>query len=298
MAKSKSLKGVSVFIITNGVKATEYESPLDETQHGYPSKTVLRYIEAISGTNYSILIEVSPGYKLKSSLKFVVQIGAWSRTIDGKEQDDSKGRKWMKPFKFSPLNIVDVHDKDRIKRDANSSKHVGEIRVTVTRRQAKEKVHDGDMRNDGNTNLDIAEKAVKGQALSHGTELGETVPCKERSTFFGTTAQRGSRDPAAVFIFRYRSREALEAEHIIPRAKTPDVLQGFSNEEIRRIARESLSGNQPGDAPIKKEAGADTGTWRKFTNDDEILTIDITGDEEVEVREPKAPIERVDLGDD
>lgn len=122
MAICKALKGVSVSITINGVKAKEYEDPQDETKHQYPNKTVLRYIEASSGASYSILNGVSSSYKLKSSLEFAIQVdawklpanplfirhkygGAWNRTIDGKEQVDSKGRNWKKPFKFSPLNI-------------------------------------------------------------------------------------------------------------------------------------------------------------------------------------------------
>lgn len=49
---------------------------------------------------------------------------------------------------------------------------------------------------------------------------------------------------------------------------------------------------------IKKEPRGNGGDSVKFTNDDETLTIDITGDEEVEIWEPKAPKERVDLCDD
>lgn len=49
---------------------------------------------------------------------------------------------------------------------------------------------------------------------------------------------------------------------------------------------------------IKKETGANEGVPGKFSNDDETLTVDITGDEEVEIWEPKAPKERVDLCDD
>lgn len=122
MARSKALKGVSVSIVVNGTKATEYEAPADETPHRHPSKTVLRYIEAISGTNYSILTEVSPEYKLKSSLEFQVRVdgwmlsmprifvrnehtGPWTHTFDGKEEVDYKGRQWKKPFKFSALKI-------------------------------------------------------------------------------------------------------------------------------------------------------------------------------------------------
>ncbi|KFY34975.1 hypothetical protein V494_06310 [Pseudogymnoascus sp. VKM F-4513 (FW-928)] len=314
MAICKDLKGVSVSITINGNKVTEYEAPMDETQHHHPKKTVLRYIEAISGANYSILNEISPSYKMKSSLAFQVQVdgwtlpadplfirskysGAWIRTIDGKEQVDYKGRRWKKPFKFSSLNIVDAHDKERIKRDTNVSKNIGEIKVTVLRRQVKEEIQERSTGGYGNTSLEIAEKAVKGQTLSHGTELGEAVLCTEKKSTFNATNQRGSRDPAAVFIFRYRSREALEAEHIIPRSQSSDILRRFTAEELQAmrelLAEEELSNS----IKIKKEAGVNDGGPRKFTNDDETLTIDLTGDEEVEIWEPKAPKERVDLCD-
>lgn len=42
-------------------------------------------------------------------------------------------------------------------------------------------------------------------------------------------------------------KEALQAEHTIPRDQSPDILHGLSEEEIRRIARERLSGNQASD---------------------------------------------------
>lgn len=109
-------------ITINGNKITEYEDPHDETQHDYPKKTVLRYIEASSGTYYTILNEVSSEYKLKSSLALIIQIDAWKTLtnplfvrsesndvwtydVDGKEVVDNKGRQWKQPFKFSPLKI-------------------------------------------------------------------------------------------------------------------------------------------------------------------------------------------------
>lgn len=66
--------------------------------------------------------------------------------------------------------IVDAHDRDRIKRDANTAKHIGEIRVTVFRKQTPEESHRSTLGMNDKTNLEIAEKAVKGQTLSHGTE--------------------------------------------------------------------------------------------------------------------------------
>jgi hypothetical protein len=46
--------------------------------------------------------------------------------------------------------------------------------VTVHRRQAKEEIHYKTREKDGSTNLEILEKAIKGQALSHGTEYVPT----------------------------------------------------------------------------------------------------------------------------
>lgn len=78
------------------------------------------------------------------------------------------------------LIIVDAHDKNRIQRDVDASKHIGEIRVTVFRKQAKEDIYDKATGTGGNTNLEISEKAVKGQSLSHGTEY---VPMHIRRGF-------------------------------------------------------------------------------------------------------------------
>ncbi|OBT63909.1 hypothetical protein VE03_05970 [Pseudogymnoascus sp. 23342-1-I1] len=318
MAKSKSLKGVDVSIVINGIKVTEYEDPRDETKHDYPKKTVLRYIEAISGTNYSILNEVSSGYKLKSALSFSVQVDSWTRQtnplfvqgedaspwtpwtykVEGKEYMDYKGVQWEKPFKFSPLKIVDADDKDRIKRDAHASKNIGEIRVTVRRKQAKEKSHYSIRGKDSDTSLEIAEKAVKGQSLSHGTEFGEATRCRELTTITKTKPQRGSHDPAAVFIFRYRSREALQAEHIIPRDQSPDILQDIPEEDIRRMARERLSQNEDNKVKIKREANVNGQLWAKRSTEDKNYMIDLTGDgipDFEEAKAPKPPRETMDL---
>jgi hypothetical protein len=65
---------------------------------------------------------------------------------------------------------VDEYDKDRAKRDAKAPKKIGEIKITVRRRQTKYETHWETCGDDNDTNLEIAEKAIKGQALSHGTE--------------------------------------------------------------------------------------------------------------------------------
>lgn len=50
-----------------------------------------------------------------------------------------------------------------------------------------------------------------------------------------------------------RIKDALEAEHIIPRTRgqTPDILHGMSDEKIRRMARERMSGIEVCSFPVK-----------------------------------------------
>ncbi|KAL5346135.1 hypothetical protein ACLOAV_009168 [Pseudogymnoascus australis] len=314
MAISKTLKGVSVSITINGIEAKEYKAT-DEEEQDCPKHTKLIYIESISGTNYAIVSKVEPLYRLKSALEFQIQVdstklpvaplfvpkrtfGTWVRTTDGMEQINRHGKESKRPFKFSEIKLVDTSDINRVRRDANSAKHVGEIKITVFRRQVLEQTNlqTGDY--DNSTKLEIAEKAVKGQSLSHGTEFGEAVKSRVRALIFETKPARGAREPAAVFIFRYRSREALQAEHIIPRDQSPDILHGLSEEEIRRIARERLSESEDNKMNIKKELNAGGEVWAKRSTEDTSYIFDLTGDDVVdfeEVKAPKPPTETVDL---
>ncbi|KFZ08014.1 hypothetical protein V502_09601 [Pseudogymnoascus sp. VKM F-4520 (FW-2644)] len=288
MAICKALKVVSVSISINGIEAKEYKVT-DEEQHDYPKQTKLIYIESISGTNYAIVSKVDPQYRLKSALEFQIQVdnmklpvaplfvpkkssSSWTRTTDGMEQINRKGKESKRLFKFSEIKLVDVSDKNRVRSDANTAKHVGEIRVTVFRKQVLEQTNVETGGHDNSTKLEIAEKAVKGQSLSHGTDSQRT-------------------NDSVI-------KEALQAEHIIPRAQSPDILHGFSEEDIRRIARERLSENQDNKAKIKKEINADGGLWAKRSTEDKSYTIDLTGDEIVEIEEamaPKPPKETIDL---
>ena len=65
---------------------------------------------------------------------------------------------------------MDDADKGRVKKDAQRAKHLGEIEVLVRRVIVGDDIKDASKnRGQQNGELSIAEKALKGRALSHAT---------------------------------------------------------------------------------------------------------------------------------
>lgn len=117
----------------------------------------------------------------------------WVSTVDGLEQVDLLGRTSKKMFKFEELQfgiisfsalamvvkhmnanegLVEDDDKERIKNDARDAAHIGELQIAVFKVQilgcaGTQLVHIQGKRE--TKLLEIAEKAVKGRTLSHGT---------------------------------------------------------------------------------------------------------------------------------
>lgn len=65
--------------------------------------------------------------------------------------------------------LVDISDKKRIKSDARDAAHIGELKISVFKKQVLRQAHDELVLTETEAKLEIAEKAVKGRALSHGT---------------------------------------------------------------------------------------------------------------------------------
>ncbi|KAH7319472.1 hypothetical protein BKA65DRAFT_514582 [Rhexocercosporidium sp. MPI-PUGE-AT-0058] len=126
-------------------------------------------------------------------------------------------------LKFSSIKKVDDPDSHRVKKDAKALAGIGEIVVSVHRAVQKE-VNAPAV---GNYNLaqhkppaEVAEKALKGKAISHGVSFGEQQIVTRTSK--ETMDLDGPHNPIGVFVFKYRSREDLQSELIIPRSPTPE----------------------------------------------------------------------------
>lgn len=66
-------------------------------------------------------------------------------------------------------DLVESNDKKRIKSDARDAVHIGELKISVFKEQVLRQTHGEQCLMKKKARLEIAEKAVKGRALSHGT---------------------------------------------------------------------------------------------------------------------------------
>lgn len=65
--------------------------------------------------------------------------------------------------------LVEINDKKRIKSDAKYAAHIGELKISVFKKQILSQAREEQYLMKGEARLEIAEKALKGRALSHGT---------------------------------------------------------------------------------------------------------------------------------
>ncbi|EXJ85883.1 hypothetical protein A1O1_06252 [Capronia coronata CBS 617.96] len=131
--------------------------------------------------------------------------------------------------------------------------HIGTIRVTFSRKRLLSKAMVG---RDLPTLEDlIPEKALKGQAVDIGISLGKEEPAKALMTYTGEMIDNS---PIAVFIFLYRSKDALQILDILPRAPSPVPLEErdpetLTKEEAVELLRRQKAELEAAKRKIKKE---------------------------------------------
>ncbi|KDN63137.1 hypothetical protein CSUB01_12282 [Colletotrichum sublineola] len=147
----------------------------------------------------------------------------------------------MRPAPLAESISVDDAANDRVKADTAKAKLLGVIEVFIypmiitgpSRYTNSSHCHDAQ---DGN--FEIAEKALKGRAVSHGTSFADGGIVSQKPTV--TAEYLNNHNPIAAFSFKYRSRDALHKELVIPRSPSPEPIAGLSEAEIRRLAVERL----------------------------------------------------------
>ncbi|KFY91498.1 hypothetical protein V498_05436 [Pseudogymnoascus sp. VKM F-4517 (FW-2822)] len=273
MAILDTLPGVEVSILTNGQTVEEYVDADEVVDGPLASKTVVKYIEAISDAEFTVKRTVLDSFRLHKQkvddLLFQVKLdGKWAAgsfwenanlfapdiyQIAGFYNRDATGRSTINHFKFAEVEIVEVADKAKIDQDVKDAAALGQITVDVFRVKVGA---DTNFRPSlpRQTVSEIAEKAVKGRALSHGTAFGDTKIVPQRRTV-DCDYLDGRDKPLARFVFRYRSKDALRQLLLIPRSPSPDPWDALPAAERERLGREAFQ-QQQGPKPeprIKQE---------------------------------------------
>ncbi|KAK5631369.1 hypothetical protein RRF57_007083 [Xylaria bambusicola] len=275
MAISEDVPGIKVTVRVHQQPLPEFEDPEAHDRDdaaAYPLET--KYIECVDDAYFDISVVVDSTYAWGYcnhilSAAFYVD-GEWVRgrilrendtkygglavqVVDGKEVCSSSGGWSLRKFRFTavktrvlpPLTslLVDDPSKERVERDLKvAKKGLGTIEVKFTRAIEYGNSYTPDHASSSNpARLELAEKSLKGKAVSHGTSYGvcEAISAPKYISSRDLPEDDG---PILVFRFIYRSRDALRRELIIPRSPSRSpTLENLTLAERDRLARERLN---------------------------------------------------------
>ncbi|KAJ6439570.1 BrlA [Purpureocillium lavendulum] len=292
MAVISTLPSVSVTVKVDNVEAPEYAPTQDEASgtkigtitdggsHSWPRMTT--YIESRHKELNVISVRVFIDGKyvqgsseyLKRARKGRPCTNSIAKTYT---QSDKEGHLASRAFTFAPVTSVEDDSKERIAKDAKTVKSLGEIRVLIQLAQLKKSKtkqkrttsagSDGVVHEKRDAFI-LAEKAQKGKAISHGTSfpITGTIPASPRTS----TSTAGNVVAIGEYVFQYRSRDALQAEMILPRspsvsAEVPDVT-AMSLTELRSFTQKLLQSQMAAPLPVKREREAEPeeGNGRRY----------------------------------
>ncbi|KAI0006711.1 hypothetical protein F4779DRAFT_552811 [Xylariaceae sp. FL0662B] len=259
MAIIEDIPGIKVVVCIRGWECNEYEDPdVAENHPDYPPSSS-KFIESVDDTELSIYIDVNADYEWGYKdhiLAFDIYVdgnfisgklirssdlknGKCDREVLGRYQRDMFGSWHVRKLRFSAVRTVDDTTKERISRDSKIAKTLGVVEVRVCRcmlngpsNHRREPVH--------SKSFELAEKSLKGRAVSHGTLFAAGERCGKRN-IYDTTDLSEDNGPIGVFRFHYRSRRALQQMLIIPNSppRSP-TLAALSEAERDRLAKERL----------------------------------------------------------
>ncbi|KAK8102039.1 hypothetical protein PG984_015185 [Apiospora sp. TS-2023a] len=298
----EDVPGVEISIHVAGAPAKEYADPEPDEM---PNKCFLSsvYIECVDNQAFSFHYQVDKTYdwghkdhllRLKFYLgnkrvkaRVIQGSSTRSRPYDGEVRNqvefNASTNKWYShKFVFTAVEKVDDGDKKRVEQDKKIAQHLGVLKVEVWRvtidriddHQPQPQKRGSSNGPSGRGLPPIAEKAFKGKEISHGASLDEGEPIENMSSQNSSGKQYWYRalpednGPLAVYLFKYRSREALQKEWVIPRSPSP--IPDRTVEPTSAVKRERS---------VELDVASVKSKWKRArTDEDEDLpVVDLTG---------------------
>ncbi|KAI1115092.1 hypothetical protein F5Y14DRAFT_460911 [Nemania sp. NC0429] len=237
MAILEEVPGMEVTIQIDGQNVTEYDGPqasdsVSQDDSGCP--VVSKYIESIGDAEFTIKLTIDGKLYYKRGCKVMDHL-VFHPKIDGR---------WVRS---AVMSIVDDRNAARIQKDIKATKDLGIIQIEVERHIYRGELPPSQDADSTTTTLEVAEKALKGKAISHSTSVGKREP-GESLRLMNTRRIPADNGPIAVFRFLYRSREDLKQELVIPRTPEPELatpavqqsIHDMTEAQIHRLAQERL----------------------------------------------------------
>ncbi|EFY87872.1 hypothetical protein MAC_06120 [Metarhizium acridum CQMa 102] len=317
MAVITNVPGISITVHVNGEVAQEYppHDPTGECPSSPPSH--ICYIESKSNQSFLVRLTLSQERQISeaNAILFTVFIDGmlaggrilYSRptcqlsspiNVDIKDQiiqSHVAGHCIRRSFSFSPVSLVEETTQATVERDSRRAKSLGCIVVNLAtcRRGATRPLQP--MVPSRNSDFVLAEKAMKGKELSHGTSYTEEILAPTPSC-----ADAHNITPLAKYIFRYRSRAALQRELIIPQTPPPpdetfitSELGSMSDENVRFLAKEFLRVKR--EREVKQETPALSFKRTIDLTDDDV--VEMTGRHSFKALKREGDIDVIELSD-
>ncbi|KAG4430283.1 hypothetical protein IFR05_014230 [Cadophora sp. M221] len=318
MAILDRVPGLEVKVHINGQPAQEYDD--DEDEQAVPgavgwyqaARTVRKYVESISDKEFLVQLSLDNSFKfdcptlscelsidgkvVRSPVIYRKHQESFTLEIDGIKTSAGDGKTaLLKPFKFSKIETStdDAKLKD-IKEDSKHMNDVGEIvfRIWRSTEARPREAHNYTELVAVNA---VHEKALKGQAKSHTTTLGEASRIVSRHVV-SCEKLDGFDYPIAIFRFLYRSKDSLKSLLIIKRTPSPDPeinagfpdlvdLSNLAPNQRKKVAKflQGLNGKDggsvtPGPSVKRERDDNEDGGSRKKRSSGMSITIDLTRD--------------------
>ncbi|KIV79490.1 hypothetical protein PV11_07050 [Exophiala sideris] len=230
-------------VIVNGMPAAEYDD--DEEPLSADPTLMTKYVEAVSGAYFELNVDSNyEGGKITKRHHFGHD-GA-RVVLDGHVYiENGKGKQYK--LKFADLETRDLDRGDEPSKFKEKYSELGTLKVEIWRVQITGESTPS--RYQGKEIGSVPEKALKGRPLDVVTShVPVDVPLRNH---VGTT--RMGYKPDATFIFKYRTRRALQSLMIIERSPTPLPLEERPVEELTREEMAELLRRQREQLEIKQE---------------------------------------------
>ncbi|RYP18675.1 hypothetical protein DL765_003810 [Monosporascus sp. GIB2] len=213
---------------------------------------VIKYIEAISGTEFGFEFIKSPNFEHRSHhLAFQCGVDELRLLpVHGPDETREKNLMWSRVVTSALFNgrDVDTTDQEFSNADMYKVKRLGTLQILVYNMMFSNKTHtpaSGTLPNTG----PVHEKALKGRSVSHKVDYS---PGKPGITYPRQVDvyQDPLKRPFAVFEFRYCSKEDLIAEGVVPR---PNPMDDMDEQQLRQFALRLYREKENRDMSVKSE---------------------------------------------
>ncbi|KAK4680664.1 hypothetical protein QC764_100150 [Podospora pseudoanserina] len=298
MAILPSIPGLTVTVEVADRPTKEYDDPdADSMQiemqreefdhHATPDLPyVVKYIEAKPGAFYHYRVSIQPRrfHYVSDHVGFTVVndgretgmthltfndrveklgLSLVERTVGSTVSRTRGGSYINRYFCFSALNVVesDQFTTDQVKKQTARAKETGVLKVHLYHMDVSEGYKPQIISGSGpenETTVTMAEKSLKGRAVDCVTSSVVRPRADHPGLYPTDNYHDPKKRPFAVFEFRYRSKEGLIKEGIIPRPTVSGDIKEMSETEVRRKLAELLEKQKFGPdtkpARLKREA--------------------------------------------